>query len=213
MGFCMGLGYEDDNGKEVGQKEVDFLMSDSHKIELSGTKVWTHADADPIKDLRTWKRKCSQDSGATVDRAIIGSNVVDPLLAKLKDKLDTRRIDLGFIKPEQLAGGVTYYGYLNDPGIDIFAYDEWYLGDDDKEHPMIPDDAIILASTRARTVRAYGAIQDVRSIESGSVEAQYYPKSWVEEDPSARMVMIQTAPLVIPIQIDAFMSIRKVVGS
>nr|VFJ91550.1 MAG: hypothetical protein BECKH772A_GA0070896_1003228 [Candidatus Kentron sp. H]VFJ92538.1 MAG: hypothetical protein BECKH772B_GA0070898_100316 [Candidatus Kentron sp. H]VFJ99417.1 MAG: hypothetical protein BECKH772C_GA0070978_1003129 [Candidatus Kentron sp. H] len=42
---------------------------------------------------------------------------------------------------------------LNDPGLDIFAYDEWYLGDDDKEHPMIPDDALILASTRARTVR------------------------------------------------------------
>nr|VFJ67564.1 MAG: Phage major capsid protein E [Candidatus Kentron sp. FW] len=101
--------YEDDDGKVIGQKEVDFLMSDSHKIELSGTKVWTHADADPVKDLRTWKRRCSQDSGATVDRAIIGSNVVDPLLAKLKDKLDTRRIDLGFIKPEQLAGGVTYY--------------------------------------------------------------------------------------------------------
>lgn len=78
---------------------------------------------------------------------------------------------------------------------------------------MIPDDAIILASTRARTVRAYGAIQDVRAIESGSVEAQYYPKSWVEEDPSARMVMIQTAPLVIPIQIDAFLSVRGAVGA
>nr|VFK64746.1 MAG: hypothetical protein BECKUNK1418G_GA0071005_105010 [Candidatus Kentron sp. UNK]VFK71221.1 MAG: hypothetical protein BECKUNK1418H_GA0071006_10559 [Candidatus Kentron sp. UNK] len=47
-------------------------------------------EADPVKDLWTWKRRCSQDSGATVDRAIIGAiiraSVVDPLLAKLKDK-------------------------------------------------------------------------------------------------------------------------------
>nr|VFK12787.1 MAG: Phage major capsid protein E [Candidatus Kentron sp. LFY] len=190
--------------------EVDFNMAMTHKITLSGTSLWTDASADPIKNLRTWKRMIAQDCGVTADRLIIGAQVVDPLYERLKGKLDTRRIDLGFIKPQELANGVTYIGYLNDPGVDIFTYDEWYLGDDDQEHPMVPEETIILGSTRARTLRAYGAIQDVSAIESGMVEAQYYPKSWVENDPSARFLMIQSAPLVIPTQIDGFMFARVV---
>ncbi|MGA4815538.1 hypothetical protein ACPA9J_11275 [Pseudomonas aeruginosa] len=31
-------------------------------------------------------------------------------------KLNTRRVDLGMIKPEELPDGVTYIGYLNDRG-------------------------------------------------------------------------------------------------
>ncbi|HSH30034.1 MAG TPA: major capsid protein, partial [Thiohalobacter sp.] len=155
---------------------------------------------------RTWRQERSRASGATPDRAIIGSNVVDPLLARLEDKLDQRRIDLGNIQPRELADGVTYLGYLRDPGIDLFTYDEWYLDANDVEQPMVPVDGVILGSTRAQTVRAYGAIQDVQAAMSGLVEAQYFPKSWIESDPSVRWIMVQSAPLVIPTQADAFMS-------
>lgn len=190
--------------------EVDFGMDASHLVTLSGTDLWTDAAGDPLKNLRTWKRMCAQDSGVTADRAIIGANVVDPFYDRLKNKLDNRRIDLGMIKPEELPDGVTYIGYLNDPGIDLFTYDEWYLDDAGNEQPMVPVDAVIMGSTRAKTVRAYGAIQDVDAIGAGLFEAQYFPKSWVQQDPSARFVMVQSAPLVIPTQIGAFMKAKVV---
>ena len=190
--------------------EVDFGMDVAQLVTLSGDDLWTASTGKPIENLRAWKRARAQASGVTCDRAIIGANVVDPLYSRLKDQLDTRRIDLGMIKPEQLPDGVTYLGYLNDPGIDLFTYDEWYLDDNGDEQPMVPVDAVIMGSTRARTARAYGAIQDVDAIGAGLFEAQYFPKSWVQQDPSARFVMVQSAPLVIPTQIGAFMKAKVV---
>lgn len=192
------------------EAEVDFGMDPSHLVTLSGTDLWTDAAGTPLTDLRAWKRMCAQDSGMTADRVILGASVVDPFYARVKADLDTRRIDLGMIKPEQLPDGVTYIGYLNDPGVDLFTYDEWYLDDLGVEQPMVPVDAVIMGSTRARTVRAYGAIQDVDAIGAGLFEAQYFPKSWVQQDPSARFVMVQSAPLVIPTQIGAFMKAKVV---
>ncbi|HSH29731.1 MAG TPA: major capsid protein, partial [Thiohalobacter sp.] len=77
---------------------VDFQFDVSQTVTLGGADVWTNANSDPINDLRTWRQERSRASGATPDRAIIGSNVVDPLLARLEDKLDQRRIDLGNIQ-------------------------------------------------------------------------------------------------------------------
>jgi hypothetical protein len=43
-------------------------------------------------------------------------------------------------------------------------------------------------------VKAFGAIQDHESLEA----VPYFSKSWLEEDPSRRMVMTQSAPLLVP---------------
>lgn len=194
------------------EAEVDFQMDATHLVTLSGTDLWTDAGSDPIAKLRAWKRMCAQDSGVAPDRVIFGASVVDAFFhnAKVKDLLDNRRIEIGTIKPSELPDGVTHLGYFADPGVDIFTYDEWYLDDAGNEQPMVPVDSIIMGSTRAKTVRAYGAIQDVDAIGAGLFEAQYFPKSWVQQDPSARFVMVQSAPLVIPTQIGAFMKAKVV---
>ncbi|PCJ51688.1 MAG: capsid protein, partial [Planctomycetota bacterium] len=74
------------------------------------------------------------------------------------------------------------------------------------EQPMIPEDTLILGADNARTARHYGAIHDL----DATAAVQYFPKSWTQEDPSVRFVMLQSAPLVIPHQIDAFMSVQAV---
>jgi len=191
---------------------VDFLMPAPHKIVHTGTDLWTDAGSDPIGDLRTWKRLIAQDSGRSADRCILGATAAEAFRVNtaVKAQLDTRRIDMGIIRPEELPDGVTYLGFLNDPGLDLFTYDEWYLDDNDVEQPMVPVDRIIMGSTRADTVRAYGAIQDEDAIQGGMVEAQYYPKSWVTKDPSVRHLLLQSAALVIPKQIDAFVTVKVV---
>lgn len=190
--------------------EIDFKMAASHNLTLSAGALWTHADSDPVTAMRGWKRLTAQDSGFAADRVIIGANVVDPLYEKLKAKLDTRRMDLGMINPQELPNGVTYLGWLADPGVDLYTYDEWFVGGDGDEHPMVPVDRIIMGSTRADTVRAYGAIQDEEAIMGGLVEAQRFPKTWVQKDPSVRFLMLQSAALVIPKQIGAFLTAKVV---
>ena len=185
---------------------LDFQMPKDHNITLTAEKLWTHEKSDPEQNLRHWKRKIARDSGLTANIAILGSDVTDALInnERVYKQLDNRRIVLGEIKPAELANGVTYIGNLG--GVDLYGYDEWYLDDDGKEKPMVPVDAIFIASTQARTARHYGMIQDL----TASASVPFFPKSWEEEDPSVRFIMVQSAPLVVPHQIDGFMRIKAV---
>ncbi|XKE45747.1 major capsid protein [Halomonas organivorans] len=174
---------------------VDFQMDASHII-VEATP-WTDAGGDPIGNLRTYKRLIAKDSGRTGAAAVLSVEAADGMLDNddFRKKLDTRRIDLGMIVPEQLPDGVTYLGYLRDPGIDLYVYEEWYLDDNDVEQPMIPAGGLVVGPTTSRCSMLYGAIQDVEAIEGGLFDVDRYPKSWIEKDPGVRMLMMQAASL------------------
>lgn len=184
---------------------IDFLMAADHKITLT-TDVWTAASSDPIANLRTWKRKIAKDSGRTANVAVLSGEATDAFQSNdmVMKQLNTRRVDLGLIVPQELPDGVTYLGYLNDPGIDLYAYDEWYLDENGDEQPMIAAGGLILGASNSRNAMLYGAIQDLEAIESGMVEAARFPKSWVTKEPSARWLKLQSAPLAGLLEPDAF---------
>jgi hypothetical protein len=182
--------------------EVDFLMSAGHKITLTSTALWTDPLATPVTNIRTWKNLLAKDSGLVGDIMILGEDVIGPFLvnAEVQKLLDKTKISLGVIDPKDLDDGVTYYGRVE--GVDIYTYNEWYVDDaDGTSKPMIPADKIMMGSTRARCERMHGAVQDLEV----TAAVPYFPKSWIEKDPSAQMLLVQSAPLMVPIQIDAFM--------
>lgn len=192
---------------------VDFAMSDSHKITTLVNK-WGTADADPIGNLRTWARLVLRDSGRRPTHVVLSGSAQD---AFMKDEavhklLNTRRIDMGMINPTNMPDGVVYLGYLNDPGLDLYAYVGTYLNDDEEAEleDMIPDGQIIMGSNQAQNKRLYGAIQDVQAIETGMVEAARFPKTWTVEDPSARLLMLQSAPLPALLEPDAFLTAKVI---
>jgi len=190
---------------------IDFLMSSDHKISL-GSGQWNSSDGDPIANLRGWKRKIAKDSGRTANTVAMSGEALDAFQsnATVMKLLNTRRVDMGLIKPEELPDGVTYLGYLNDPGVDLYGYDEWYLDDDEEEQPMIPAGGLILGSTSTRNAMLYGAIQDLEAVESGLVEAARFPKSWVTQEPSARWLKLQSAALAGLLEPDAFIYAKVV---
>lgn len=191
---------------------IDFNMSASHKITLS-TGKWDASGSDPIANLRTWKRLIAKDSGHSANVAVLSAEAVDAFQSNeaVLKQLNTRRVDMGFIKPEELPDGVTYLGYLNDPGVDLYAYDEWFYNElTQAEAPMISTGGIILGSTRTRNAMLYGAIQDVEAIESGLVEARRFPKSWITKEPSARWLKLQSAALAGLLEPDAFVFAKVV---
>ena len=189
---------------------IDFGMKSSHKITLTSGDRWTESTSDPLADIRAWRRLGAQSSGLSPNVAVLGSGVIDAFLAnaEVKDQLDSRRADIGQIAVQELPDGATYLGSLFGGAIDLFGYDEWYVDPaDDTEKPMVPVNKVFMGSTRARTARHYGMIRDV---EAGDAVARYFPKSWVDNDPSARWTMLQSAPLVVPHQIDAFLQIQPI---
>lgn len=185
---------------------VDFQMPAANKVVLSGTNLWSDTvNSKPLQDLRNWSRQVLKSSGFRPDVLILGEDVVDAFIEHpdVKDQLNTRRIDLGEIMPEVLPDNARYIGRINEVGLDIYAYDEWYLDDNDVEQPMIPANKIIMGSTQARCIRHYGVIEDV---EYGDFAVSRFAKSWVQKDPSARFFMMQSAPLMNLHQVDAFLN-------
>lgn len=190
---------------------IDFLMEDTHKVTLASGR-WNTDASDPIGNLRQWRRLIAKDSGRSANVAVLSSGAQDAFQSnkKVLEQLNSRRVDMGLIKPEELPDGVTYIGYLNDPGVDLYAYDEWYADDEGEDQPVIPEGGLILGSTSTRNAMLYAAIQDMEAIESGLVEAARFPKSWVTKEPSMRWLKLQSAPLAGLLEPNAFLFAKVV---
>lgn len=192
---------------------LSFYMNTSQLPVLAGTARWSdHTNAEPLDDLKRWKRQVAKASGISPIDAIMGLDAIDNLLkceqvigttGGGQSMFDLRRIDMGEIKPELLPDGVTYYGRLRETGLNIWTYEEWYVDDDsDVENPMIPANKVFLGNPAARTEFLYGAIKDIDALAA----VPRFPKQWSEPDPSVRFLMLQSAPLPVPTQIDAFLT-------
>lgn len=191
---------------------VDFLMEATHLPALTGAALWSApATATPLQDLKTWKRLIAKDSGISPTHAIMGLTALDEFLrceeiigtaGGVSSVFNMINVQMGRIDPQLLPGGVTYYGTLQELGLEIYTYEEWYVDDDsDIEAPMMPTNKVLLGNPMARTERMYGAIRDLSALAA----IPRFPKSWTVEDPSARFIMLQSAPLMAPIQVDAFL--------
>lgn len=200
--------------KGEGVDEIlDFYMDAAQLPVLTGTARWSdHANATPLDDLKRWKRERSKASGYSPTLAVFGLDAIDNFLkceqiigttGGVKGLFDLRRIDMGQIDPQTLPNGVTYYGRLKELGLDIWTYEEWYVDDDDGvEYPMIPANKVFMGNPTARTEFLYGAIKDLDAL----APVSRFPKQWDEKDPSVRFLMLQSAPLPVPTEIDAFLT-------
>lgn len=143
-------------GKGVDEV-IDFGLT--NKITLASTKKWGASAADIWGNLKDWKQQVSRNGFANANMVIMGKAAADAFLADatIKNMLDNRRIEIGAIKPEEMEGGLTYYGHLNLPGVDIYGYDEVYLDDETGEtKPLIPDNVVLMIPSAASFMRAYG---------------------------------------------------------
>lgn len=186
---------------------IDFGMNPNHKIALSGTDVWTDAASDPLGDFGEWADLIADDGQANADIVILGIDASAAFMSNenVLKKLDTRRLTTGEIKPSQLGRGVTYLGDVTTDGFSgsVYRYAGSYVDENSERQYYIPKNAAIMTSTTADFRRNFGAIAD---LEAGLVSMPVFPKSWEEKDPSARVTLLQSAPLPAPHQIDAIVS-------
>ena len=194
-------------------KTIDFGMDAAAKPVLSGTSLWSdHANATPLDDLKQWRRERVQASGKNPNICVMGFDAYDNFMkceqvigqdGGGKNLFDMRKVNIGQIDPTILPDGTTFIGTLTEVGVDVYTYEEWYIDDESGiEEPLVPANKVMLGSTAARCERNYAAIRDLGAM----APMARFPKSWVKEDPSERFLMIQSAPLMVPVEIDAFLS-------
>jgi hypothetical protein len=110
------------------------------------------------------------------------------------------RADRGLIDITNLPDGVTYIGYFKELGFDIYSYDGTYLDLDNTVKPYAPEGYMTMFSTNARFDRNYGAI---KNFYGNFISVERFPHSWITEDGRARMVQVESAPLLALHQVDA----------
>jgi hypothetical protein len=173
---------------------------------LSGASTWDTPTGDPMKDIDAWRREIVQRCGIQPTHCILGYKAAWAIMdnPQVRARLtNTINQQFGFIAPENLPEGVSNFGVLQLPSgfVRLMSYDEWYTdpvtGDD---VPLVPEDAVLLASTNARSSMNYGLIQNMFSLQASA----RFPYAWGEEDGSARWVQLEAAPMPNLYQVDAY---------
>jgi hypothetical protein len=180
---------------------VDFGRDAALTVDISGgAAAWGQNGVDPYDDVQTWSLLVTQKSGARANTLVMDVEAwklfsASPKVIKLLDR---------FRGKDQLNSTVTgeggrYMGNIGD--YDIWVYAGWYEDPDTQVlTPYLPANTVIVTGPDLEGTRAYGAIRD----ESAGFQAMpYFAKSWVEQDPAVRYLLLQSAPLTVPYRINA----------
>jgi hypothetical protein len=188
---------------------IDFGRDPALSSTLTSTLQWTTANvvagtATPTLNIEAWQRLILKKSGATVTDIIFTTSawegfIADPLLkgAIYYPKLGDfgNRLDPG----AQIEKGAVYKGQWGQ--YSLWIYNEWYVQSDpgqtsqEVELPMLVDGTVIMTGPMLMGTRAFAQILDpafnYRAL-------PFAPKTWVDNDPAQRYLMMQCSPIIIP---------------
>ncbi|RDU99226.1 major capsid protein [Trinickia dinghuensis] len=198
-------------GDGFEQVQIDFGRDPSLTIALAGNAQWTAANitagnASPTANVEAWQRAVLKSSGAKCSDIVFTTSSWD-----------------GFKLDPKLAGAIIYpvwnpNGNVVNPGAkieqgavwmgkwgqyDLWVYNDWYVDDNNVELPMLTDGTVIMSGPNLMGTRAFGMIKDPAF---NYKALPYAPKTWVQEDPAQRYILMQSAPLVIPSRVNASLS-------
>lgn len=177
---------------------IDFGRDASLTETLVSGEKWDATTAPNIpQQLEDWSQQVADFDG-NVEAVVMDTKAwrlfsKNPFVEKL---LDIRRGDNSslVISPEiAVRAGVQYKGMLGN--FPIWVYTGSYIDPaDGQTKKYMPDNTVVLAGRRVEGVRHFGAIMDVEVL----VSRERYAQSWVEKNPSRRMLMLESAPLLVP---------------
>jgi hypothetical protein len=197
-------------GDEYPSVTVDFGRDAALTLALTGTARWGQSGVKPLDLIEDWAGTVQSKSGMAPTDVIMDPKAWKLLRADtaFMNLLDNRRQDGGTMQMGPVNAGdevsdARYVGNVGD--FDFHVYQDFYEDDAGSIQQLIADNTVIMTSAKMEGAQCHGAIQDA---ELGLVVAEYAPKVWNEKDPSVRMAMTQSAPLVVPVRVDHSMRIR-----
>lgn len=188
---------------------IDFDRDPAHTIVKAGGSQWGDSGVSAWDDIQAWyDLAAAAEFGAAPTDIMMGNKAYKAFMAdedvqkKLnRDVKGVEGVNLtqGLIKKDPM-NPFTLVGTL-DNGVRVWLVSG--IGNTFKSGgqtaKVLQDNEVLLASSAVDGVKAFGAIQDVNSLQPADI----YPKMWDEQDPSARFIMSQSAPLMIPVNPNA----------
>lgn len=178
---------------------VDFGRASALNVTLTGPDSWDDSSAgNPYQDLEDWAQLMSDNNGGNPTDIIMASNVWAQLRTtwstETKQVLDREAGQNNEAELGPMAGQVRFIGRMGD--FRFWVYTASYVDRAGVTQKFVPDDHVFMVNTmQIEGARAYGVIRD----EKANYEARrFFSKSWLEEDPAVRYMMLQSAPLPVP---------------
>lgn len=193
---ALRLGQVTVQGDQYPTTLVSYARDAALTVTLVGAARWGQAGIKPLDLLQDWALLVQQKSGTNPVNVTMDVDAwkIFRADADVKTRLDRFRGNSTLIVDAKIETGGTYMGTID--GFNIWVYADWYVNDAGAEVPMLPSSTVIMGSSSGiEGYRAFGAIRD----EQAGYQAQpFFVKSWLEEDPAVRYMMMQSAPLVVP---------------
>lgn len=194
----MRLGTVTVSGDGFPTTTIDFGRDASATITLTGGARWGQAGVSPAQNLMTWATQMLKLAGVAPTDVIMTPDAYDLFIQDLR------------VQPALLYPAWNPYDNKVNPGLQvqkgmiqkgtwgqltIMVYNDWYVDESNVEQPMLPAGTVIMAAPGELTgIRAFGVIYDP---EFNYQSLTYAPKTWVQQDPAQRLIMMQSAPLPI----------------
>jgi len=186
---------------------IDFGRDSSLTVTLGAGVKWTAANissaaARPTADLETWALRILKSSGAVATDVVMTTDawqafLLDPVLkavAWYPNQGGANSVELG----AQVKRGAVSKGKWGN--FNLWVYADWYVDANNAEQPMLPAGTVIMSGPDMQGTRAFASILDPK-FAYGALP--YAPKTWVQEDPAQRFLLMQSAPVVIPSRANA----------
>lgn len=200
---------------------IDYGRDASLTTVLAGTARWGQSAAAPLVDIATSRQAAFDLSTRSVNNLIFGTNAFklfteDLAVQKLLD-INLRGNISNFNANPALGGNSAYefqgvlQGISGAAPIQMWTYSSWYevyndtTGAYDKVPYLNTNDVVGVGSPDSVDgYQLFGAIVDVENL---AAEAMF-PKMWVNQDPSVAYTMTQSAPLMVPLNVNNTFRIR-----
>lgn len=198
-------------GEGFPTEVIDFGRDASLSVALTGTAKWTVAavtagTATPCANIETWQHQIMKLSGGVATMIVFTTSawtafMADPLLKGAIFYPKLGESGNGINPGAQIARGAQYKGRWGQ--YDLYVYNDWYIDDNNVEQPMLVDGTVLMCGPDLMGTRAFGQILDPAF---NYASLPYAPKTWVQEDPAQRILLMQSSPLVIPSRVNASFS-------
>lgn len=189
-------------GDQYPSTLVDFGRDASLQSALSGGARWGEAGVKPLDDLQDWSDGMVKLSGTAITEVTMTIDAwkIFRADADVKSRLDRWRGNSTMQADAHQREGLVFQGMVDQ--FAIYTYSGWAVDPTSgTETQLLPAHTVLGANSNVEGVRHFGAILDHDSL----MAQPYFAKSWLENDPSTRFLLLQSAPLLVPYRVNATM--------
>lgn len=196
---------------------IDFGREAGHTITKGAAARWGDSGISAWDDIQDWVDTVSSaEFGAAPTDIMMGSKAYKAFMADadVQKKLDK---DVKGVDSVQLSQGLivkdpmdpfTLVGYIGAIKIWLVSGIGNTFVSGGASASILKSHEVLVASRAVDGVKAFGAILDVNSLQPADIVS----KMWDQDDPSARFIMSQSSPLMIPVNPNATLLAAPVVA-